>query len=46
MMPRQPGDVKRTFADIEKAKRLLGYDPNTSMKDGVEKFIEWFRNPW
>jgi UDP-glucuronate 4-epimerase len=45
MMPRQPGDVKRTFADIEKAKRLLGYNPNTSMKVGVKKFIEWFKNP-
>lgn len=46
MLPRQPGDVKRTFADIEKARSLLGYNPNTSMKEGVERFIEWFKNPW
>lgn len=44
MLPRQPGDVKRTFADIKKAGELFGYNPNTSMKEGIEKFIRWFKD--
>jgi UDP-glucuronate 4-epimerase len=42
--PMQPGDVPTTFADISKAKRLLGYDPQTKIADGIPKFVEWFRN--
>lgn len=42
-MPPQPGDVPRTFADIGKARRLLGYAPRTKIEDGIPKFIEWFR---
>jgi UDP-glucuronate 4-epimerase len=41
--PVQPGDVPQTFADITKARRLLGYHPQTQIEEGVEKFIEWFR---
>lgn len=41
--PDQPGDVPKTFADITKAKQLLGYNPQTQIKDGLEKFYEWFR---
>ena len=40
--PDQPGDVPKTFADINKAKRLLGYDPKTKLKDGLRKFYDWF----
>jgi UDP-glucuronate 4-epimerase len=40
--PDQPGDVPKTFADISKAKRLLGYDPQTQLKDGLKKFYDWF----
>jgi UDP-glucuronate 4-epimerase len=40
--PDQPGDVPKTFADIGKAKRLLGYNPQTQLKDGLRKFCEWF----
>jgi UDP-glucuronate 4-epimerase len=40
--PMQPGDVPVTFADISKAKRLLGYNPKTKIDDGVPKFVEWF----
>ncbi len=39
----QPGDVDQTFADISKAEELLGYDPKTKFKTGVDKFIEWLR---
>ena len=42
-MPEQPGDVPRTFADISKARRLLGYNPHTKIKDGIPLFAEWFR---
>ena len=41
--PMQPGDVPITFADISKAKRLLGYSPTTKIEDGIPKFVEWFR---
>ena len=40
--PDQPGDVLKTFADISKAKELLGYDPQTDFKTGVKNFYEWF----
>jgi UDP-glucuronate 4-epimerase len=38
----QPGDVPVTFADISKARRLLGYNPHTKIEDGIPKFVEWF----
>ena len=41
--PPQPGDVPQTFADIAKAQRLLGYNPQTQIEDGIKKFVEWFR---
>ncbi|HEX8708511.1 MAG TPA: GDP-mannose 4,6-dehydratase [Pyrinomonadaceae bacterium] len=41
--PLQPGDVPQTFADVEKARRLLGYEPQTKIEDGIRRFIRWFR---
>jgi len=41
-LPEQPGDVPKTFADISKAKRLLGYEPQTKLHEGLEKFYKWF----
>ena len=41
-MPEQPGDVPRTFADISRAKKLLGYDPQTSIDEGLKLFYDWF----
>lgn len=43
MLPMQPGDVPITFADIDRAKRKLGYQPTTSLKEGLERFVEWYR---
>ena len=40
--PEQPGDVPRTFADISKAKALLGYNPQTQIGEGLKKFYAWF----
>lgn len=37
----QPGDVIRTYASIEKAKKLLNYSPSLSFEEGIKKFIEW-----
>ena len=41
--PEQPGDVPVTYANIEKARRLLGYNPQTRIEAGIEKFVAWFR---
>lgn len=42
--PMQPGDVPQTFADISKARQLLGYNPQTQIEDGIRLFVDWFRN--
>jgi UDP-glucuronate 4-epimerase len=41
-MSDQPGDVPRTYADITKAKKLLGYRPTTIIRDGIPRFVEWY----
>ena len=41
--PPQPGDVPQTFADITKARQLLGYSPKTHIEDGIKRFVDWFR---
>src|SRR6266550_844789 len=38
----QPGDMPRTYADITKARKLLGYNPTTKLSEGLPKFVEWF----
>ncbi len=40
-LPMQPGDVPYTYANIDKAKKLLNYHPSTNIKDGLVKFKEW-----
>lgn len=42
-LPMQPGDVDRTYADISKAKRLIGYESKTSFDDGINKFVNWYK---
>lgn len=42
VLPMQQGDVSQTFADISKARRLLGYAPKTSFEEGMKVFVEWF----
>jgi UDP-glucuronate 4-epimerase len=42
VLPPQPGDVPVTFADIAKARSLLGYSPQTKIQEGLRKFAEWF----
>jgi UDP-glucuronate 4-epimerase len=40
--PEQPGDVPQTFADIGKARRLLGYEPKIKIEEGIKNFVQWF----
>jgi UDP-glucuronate 4-epimerase len=42
-LPMQQGDVDITYADISKAKELIGYNPQTPFKDGIEKFVDWYK---
>lgn len=42
-LPKQPGDVDITNADITRAKTILGYDPKTSFRDGMGEFCAWFK---
>lgn len=42
-LPEQPGDVPITYADISKARDLLGYSPTVTIREGVTRFVEWFR---
>ncbi|MFO7711087.1 MAG: SDR family NAD(P)-dependent oxidoreductase [Candidatus Woesearchaeota archaeon] len=43
LMEIQPGDVPHTEADISKAQKMLAYAPKTSVKEGVQKFVEWYK---
>ncbi len=43
-LPEQLGDMPRTFANIDKARRLLGYRPTTSISEGIPKFVAWYRS--
>jgi len=38
------GDVPKTYADISKAKKLLGYKPKIKIEEGIKRFVEWYKN--
>lgn len=42
-LPDQPGDVPVTYADINRARRELGYAPKVSIEEGIERFVAWYR---
>ena len=42
--PMAKGDVLTTYADISKARKLLGYEPKVSLKEGIKKFVHWYNN--
>lgn len=44
LLPLQPGDVPDTYADVTALIDDTGYKPNTSVEDGVARFVEWYRN--
>jgi UDP-glucuronate 4-epimerase len=43
MLPIMPGDVPETSADIKKSKERLGFKPKVSLREGIKKFLEWYR---
>jgi UDP-glucuronate 4-epimerase len=42
-LPMQPGDVKETYADIDSSRRDLGFHPETTIDEGIPRFVAWFR---
>ena len=42
-LPMQPGDVRVTFANIDRLNKLTGFKPRTSIEEGLKKFIEWYK---
>jgi len=44
LLPMQPGDVEETYADIDDLAADAGYRPNTPLKEGLEKFVSWYRD--
>ncbi len=43
-LPPQPGDVPITYADVTKARRLLGYSPKVPIREGLRRFVAWYRD--
>ncbi len=43
-LPEQPGDVQRTFADLTRSRRDLGYEPKVGLEEGIARQWEWFRS--
>ena len=43
-LPMQAGDVPESFSDISKARHDLGFDPKTSIEEGVQNFVRWYRD--
>jgi UDP-glucuronate 4-epimerase len=43
MLPLQPGDVPATYANVDKLMHDTGFAPNTSLENGVSRFVDWFR---
>jgi UDP-glucuronate 4-epimerase len=44
ILPMQPGDVPRTYADVADLVRDVGFKPDTSIEVGVERFVDWYRS--
>lgn len=44
MLPMQPGDVERTFADTRRLEERVGYKPEMEVEEGIERFVEWYKN--
>ena len=42
-LPMQPGDVLATYADVDDLRRDIGFEPRTALREGLSRFVEWFR---
>jgi UDP-glucuronate 4-epimerase len=43
-LPMQPGDVEQTYADISHSQKCLGFSPETSLEEGLSRFVAWYKN--
>lgn len=43
MLPMQPGDVERTYADTTRLEAIVGYKPQTEIEEGIARFVEWYK---
>ena len=43
-MPMQPGDVPETYADVDDLINAVGFKPNTSIEEGIAKFVDWYKD--
>ena len=43
MLPMQPGDVEKTWADVTGLQNDFGYRPSTDISEGVKQFVSWYR---
>ena len=44
LLPMQPGDVERTYADVEALHRAVGFAPRTPIEEGLARFVTWYRS--
>jgi UDP-glucuronate 4-epimerase len=44
MLPLQPGDMPDTYANVDDLVEQFHYQPTTMVKDGVQRFVDWYRN--
>ena len=44
LLPMPPGDVKETYADITESTRDFGFEPTTSIEEGIPRFVAWYRD--
>ena len=42
-LPMQPGDVEATWADVQDLEDAVGFKPDTPLKDGLARFVDWYR---
>ena len=38
------GDIKKTYSNVNKAKKIINWQPKTSLKVGIEKFVQWYKS--
>jgi UDP-glucuronate 4-epimerase len=43
LLPMQPGDVPGTHSNIDKARKMLGFEPKVSINEGIKEFFDWYK---
>ena len=44
LLPLQPGDVEHTYADVSSLQKDIGYKPSTSIEQGLQIFVDWYKD--